>query len=97
VVKLDESAEEIWAIGGNVSDSVRLKRLPAGTGEHGLQAVPYNGRRMFAHLQLQAPDIEPNAIDNSPSMLALRCNRPMQQRVASVGIILPGTTSPETC
>jgi len=46
---------------------------------------------------LQAPDIEPNAIDNSPSMLALRCNRPMQQRVASVGIILPGTTSPETC
>ncbi len=97
VVKLDESAEEIWAIGGNVSDSVRLKRLPAGTGEHGLHAVPYNGRRMFAHLQLQAPDIEPNAIDNSPSMLALRCNRPMQQRVASVGIILPGTTSPETC
>jgi hypothetical protein len=50
---------------------------------------------MFAHLQLQASAIEPDAIDNSPSMQALRCNRPMQQHVASMGVILPDTTSQE--
>ncbi len=89
VVNLDENAGEIWAIGGNVSDSVRLKRLPAASGEHGLHPVPYNGRQIFAHLQLQAPAIEPDAIANSPTMVSLRCNRPMQQEIATAGITLP--------
>ena len=97
VVKLDESAGEIWAIGGNVSDSVRLKRLPAVVGDNGLHPVPYNGRKLFAHLQLQAPAVEPDAIDNSPTFLALPCHRPIHQEVASTGIVLPEAESAETC
>ncbi len=89
VVKVDEQAGEIWAIGGNVSDSVRLKRLPAEFGRNGLQTVPYSGRMIFAHLQLQAPAIETNALDNSPTMLALACTMPSHSFLAA-GVVVTG-------
>ena len=69
VVAVDETAGEIKAIGGNVRASVRLKVFPAATraGEY-FAPSPYAGRKIFAHLQLQADRIEENAMDNSPTL-----------------------------
>lgn len=69
VVSVDESAGEIKAIGGNVRASVRLKIFPGATSEGDYFApLPYAGRQLFAHLQLQADPIEENAINNSPTL-----------------------------
>ena len=69
VVAVDETAGEIKAIGGNVRASVRLKIFPAVKGEGAyLAPVPYAGRHLFAHLQLQADSIEGNAMNNSPTL-----------------------------
>ncbi len=69
VVSVDESAGEIKAIGGNVRASVRLKIFPGTTREQGYFApLPYAGRQLFAHLQLQAEPIEENAMLNSPTL-----------------------------
>jgi hypothetical protein len=69
VVAVDETAGEIKAIGGNVRASVRLKVFPAATkdGEY-FAPMPYAGRKIFAHLQLQAEPIEENAMNNSPTL-----------------------------
>lgn len=95
VVKLDEEAGEILAIGGNVSDSVRLKRLPAAYGSNGnFQPLPYNGRRIFAHLKLRVDEpIETNALDNSPTMLAASCVAPIGMQIAAAGIPVPTDVS----
>ncbi|MDG2090899.1 MAG: DUF2272 domain-containing protein [Gammaproteobacteria bacterium] len=69
VVSVDESAGEIKAIGGNVRASVRLKIFPAAKVENDYFApVPYAGRHLFAHLQLQADPIEEDAMNNSPTL-----------------------------
>ncbi len=69
VVSVDEAAGEIKAIGGNVRASVRLKIFPGATreGDH-FAPLPYAGRQLVAHLQLQADPIEENAINNSPTL-----------------------------
>ena len=69
VVAVDEIAGEIKAIGGNVKASVRLKIFPAmKDASNYLAPVPYAGRHLFAHLQLQADPIEENALSNSPTL-----------------------------
>ncbi len=76
VVRVDEAAGLIHLIGGNVMDSVSLTILP-GTrdGDGPLRPLAdtdlAGARTMFAHLQLQAPAIEPNALDATPTILAL--------------------------
>ena len=71
VVKVDEASEEILAIGGNVRGTVSLKRLPATRGP-GENIRPT--RTTFAHLKLRAGPIALDALDNSPTMKALRCD-----------------------
>lgn len=69
VVAVDETAGEIKAIGGNVRASVRLKIFPAEkTADNYIAPIPYAGRHLFAHLQLQADPIEENALNSSPTM-----------------------------
>ena len=75
VVKLDEENKRIMVIGGNVRAWVRLKLLPA---DHTVDGVmipaPYNGRRIFAHLKLQAGEVSSQVFDASPSLLELACD-----------------------
>ena len=72
VVAVDEAAGQIKAIGGNVRASVRLKIFPAELQSEGFFApLPYAGRQIFAHLQLQADPIEANALNNSPTLQRL--------------------------
>ncbi len=76
VVKVDAVNERIFAIGGNVRGSVRLKLLPAvrvrGEALRPLdQSTIPGGRTVFAHLKLRADPIEANALDNSPTLKAL--------------------------
>ncbi len=85
VVKVDEAAGLISAIGGNVRGSVRLKLLPAGEAASGnLAPVPYFGRNIFSHLKLNAEPIEANALDNSPSMQVVE-SQGMQRALAGHG------------
>jgi len=82
VVKVDEVNEQILTIGGNVRGSVRLKRLPGvrsgGGPMHAAdQSMIPGGRAVFAHLKLRADSIEPNALDNSPTLQALSENGEM--------------------
>jgi hypothetical protein len=70
VVSMDESAGEIRAIGGNVRGSVRLKVFPAAIHESGhLAPLPFAGRQIFTHLQLQAAPIELDALNSTPTIL----------------------------
>jgi hypothetical protein len=74
VVKVNEGNGEILAIGGNVRGWVRMKRLPGGRQAGGEFApLPYNGRRIFAHLQLRAEANVSNALDFSPTRQAISC------------------------
>ena len=76
VVRIDEASRLFHLIGGNVMDSVSLTILP-GTrdGDGPLRPLADSdldgARTMFAHLQLQAPPIEPNALDATPTIRAL--------------------------
>ena len=74
VVKVDEPAGRILAIGGNVRGTVSLKLLPAvrDDGEE-LRPAARRGRNVFAHLKLQADPIGSNALDESPTIQALPC------------------------
>ncbi len=76
VVQVDEREQRILAIGGNVRGSVRLKLWPAEPGVSGHlqpmdQSMIPGGRAVFAHLSLRADPIEPDALDSSPTILAL--------------------------
>ena len=74
VVKLDADNNQIMLIGGNVCGWVRLKLLPADINDNGyLEAAPYDSRRIFAHLKLQADSIPNNAFELSPSIQSLSC------------------------
>ncbi|MEQ8953353.1 MAG: hypothetical protein RL120_04405, partial [Gammaproteobacteria bacterium] len=76
VVKIDQDKERIMAIGGNVSGWVRLKLIPASTDSDGMFApVPYNGRRIFAHLKLRADGIASDALDYTPTIKTLACRQ----------------------
>lgn len=69
VVNVDELSETITVIGGNVRATVRMKVLPATSdGKLPLRPIADNGRVLFAHLQLQAPAIEPRALETSPTL-----------------------------
>ena len=74
VVKVDETAGRIMAIGGNVRGTVSLKLLPAVRADGRLRPVAVaGGRAVFAHLKLRANPIEIDALDNSPTIRALGC------------------------
>jgi hypothetical protein len=76
VVKVDESASRILVIGGNVVQSVSLTILPLRREGEGYarpvdESVIDGARTVFAHLKLRADRVEPNALDNSPTIRAL--------------------------
>jgi hypothetical protein len=75
VVKVDESAARIYAIGGNVGRAVSLKLLRAARSSAGhLQATALDeGRPVFAHLKLRGIPIEAHAFDHSPTVKAMPC------------------------
>ncbi len=74
VIKLDPHNERIMLIGGNVRSWVRLKLLPAAINDRGyLTPEPYNGRTIFAHLQLQAGDADNDMLHQSPTFQSLNC------------------------
>lgn len=76
VVKVDEDDGRILVIGGNVDQSVSLTVLPA-VRRPGERLAPLSeddlsgARTVFAHLKLRSPDIEAQALDNSPTIRAL--------------------------
>ncbi len=77
VVQVDQTNQRILGIGGNVRGAVSLKLLPAvfqeSQGSHlAAKSVGWVGRAVFAHLKLRADSIEADALDNSPTMRALR-------------------------
>ncbi len=76
VVQIDEENDRILTIGGNVRGSVRLKLWPAERVSKQIlqpldQSMISGGRAVFAHLKLRAEPIEPNALDNSPTIRAV--------------------------
>ena len=76
VVRLDQRNRRVLLVGGNVLSSVSLTILPlrqdgARYMRPVLQSEIEGARRIFAHLKLRADPIEPNALDNSPSIRAL--------------------------
>ncbi len=88
VVKLDDGNQEILVIGGNVRGSVRMKRLPASLDNSShLYPVPYNGRRIFAHLKLKADPIPAGALESSPTLQALYCQGGSQQAPVSLATL----------
>jgi hypothetical protein len=85
VVKLDETEERIFTIGGNVRRSVTLKLFPAETDASGKlrPTDPPEGadmRPLFAHLKHRADPIGPNALDSSPTLRALDCELKFEER-----------------
>jgi hypothetical protein len=70
VVAVDEPAEIILAIGGNVYGTVSLKRLPA-VREQGPNLHARDS--MFAHLKLKAEPIAEDALRTSATVRALTC------------------------
>ncbi len=76
VVKLDAPNDRIMLIGGNVRSWVRLKLLPASINDKGhLAPVPYNGRRIFAHLKLQADSTADDLFASSPTFQDESCQQ----------------------
>ena len=76
VVKLEPENERIMLIGGNVRSWVRLKLLPANINDQGhLAPVPYNGRKIFAHLKLQADPVNEDLFDSSPVVQTGSCSQ----------------------
>jgi hypothetical protein len=75
VVKVDEGAARILAVGGNVGQAVSLKVLAAfrGGGGHLQPASLDEGRPVFAHLRLRAAPIEADAFEGSPTLKAFLC------------------------
>ena len=76
VVKMDAGASRVLVIGGNVFQSVSMTILPLT--REGSRFPRPAGKDMiddavtiFAHLELRAPPIEPNALDNSPAIRSL--------------------------
>ena len=89
VVKLDPAHDQIMVIGGNVGGSVRMKLLPAGkeSGEY-FEALPYNGRQIFAHLKLRADPVAADALERSPTFQAINCSDSETPASASIASLL---------
>jgi hypothetical protein len=70
IVKVDDAAGRVLAIGGNVRGVVSLKQLPAsrGDGRHLRASTGNDERPIFAHLKLRAGAVPANALDASPAM-----------------------------
>jgi hypothetical protein len=70
VVKVDEAARRVHAIGGNVRGVVSLKTFPAvRDAGRALRADTGDAERpIFAHLKLRAAPIDANALDTSPAL-----------------------------
>jgi hypothetical protein len=98
VVKIDEAAGRIYAIGGNVGRAVSLKIVRAARGANGhLQVTALDeGRPVFAHLKLRSAAIEAHAFDNSPTVKALACAGPTAASLRASGVISAGVGSPAT-
>jgi hypothetical protein len=76
VVKIDERTQRILVIGGNVEQSVSLTILPLRRDGESYprpvdESIIDGARTVFAHLKLRADRVEPNALDNSPTVRAL--------------------------
>ena len=95
VVKVDEPAARIYAIGGNVGRAVSLKLLRAVRGTNGhLQVTALDeGRPVFAHLKLRSAAIEAHAFDNTPTIKALACSGPTAASLEASGVLNAATTS----
>ncbi|MEX2468197.1 MAG: DUF2272 domain-containing protein [Pseudohongiellaceae bacterium] len=66
VVKVDADNARFLVIGGNVRGWVRLKLLPGAVDSTGkLVPAPFSGRRIFAHLKLQAGSVPAGYFDAS--------------------------------
>jgi len=93
VVRVDEAAARIYAIGGNVRRAVSLKLFPAVRGANrnlrpaNISSDVDDERPMFAHLKLRAAAIEMSALDNSPTMKALDCELLFKERHPAYGMI----------
>jgi hypothetical protein len=96
VVKIDEPAGRIHAIGGNVGRAVSLKLLRAARGANGhLQVTALDeGRPVFAHLKLRGAAIEAHAFDNSPTVKALACAGRTAASLRASGVISAAAASP---
>jgi hypothetical protein len=91
VVKIDETNDRIFTIGGNVGGAVSMKLLPASReqGKHFRpvqQSMLGRVRPIFAHLKLRAKSAPANALDYSPTMKALTCARnfPQAARISAL-------------
>ena len=75
VVKIDERAERMFVIGGNVRGTVSLKLLQAErqAGKPIGVMDPDEERPIFAHLRLRAEPIAADALYSSPTAKALGC------------------------
>jgi hypothetical protein len=90
VVKIDEEAERILAIGGNVSQSVTLTILRATRDARGILAPVSEeaidgATTMFAHLKLRAEPIEANALENTPTVKIFSDPRVLQALKGDTG------------
>jgi hypothetical protein len=77
VVKVDDAASRILAIGGNVRGSVSLKilagvRMAGGVRPTRAAETP-GGRAVFAHLTLRTNPLQTEVFDDSPTLRALGC------------------------
>jgi hypothetical protein len=72
---MDARNRRVLVTTGNVESGVSLSLLPLTQGSRYLGPLVESdiagARRIFAHLKLRAGPIEPNALDNSPSIRAL--------------------------
>jgi hypothetical protein len=87
VVKLDERAERILAIGGNVRGVVSLKLLPAERvlGKSLRVVDPEEGDRpVFVHMKLRAPSIEADALAASATMKSAVATPVFRDRLALI-------------
>lgn len=97
VVKVDDTAGHILAIGGNVRGVVGLKVLPAARVRGSLQpALPASARQVFAHLSLRGQAAAADAFNDSPTLTALACvagpataRWSAARRLAPVGVRCP--------
>ena len=73
VIQVDSANNRVLGIGGNVRDSVSLKLLPATFDQSGsARSVGRGSRTVFAHLKLRAESIEAEALENTPTIKAIR-------------------------
>lgn len=97
VVKVDEARPGFHVIGGNVRGTVGMKLLPGSeTAEGYIAPVPYGNRKLFAHLKLNAEPVPMDALDFSPTMQALECNKPTSVLLASAPVT-PTIRPRESC